>query len=48
MKKIIKKTITNSINKLNMPKVEFSLQVPKNKKHGDVATNIKTKSKIVS
>ena len=40
MKKIIENSLNNTIKNLDMPKVEFSLQIPKNKEHGDLATNI--------
>ena len=40
MKKIIKKTLDNCIKNLNLPKVNFSLQIPKNAEHGDFATNV--------
>ena len=40
MKKIIKNSLNHTIKGLDMPQVEFSLQIPKNKEHGDLATNI--------
>ena len=40
MKHIIKKSIDKVVGDLGAPKVEFSLQIPKNKDHGDLATNI--------
>ena len=40
MKHIIKKSIDKVVGDLGTPKVEFSLQIPKNKDHGDLATNI--------
>ena len=40
MKKIIEKSLHNAIKDLDMPEVEFSLQIPKNKEHGDLATNV--------
>ena len=40
MKKIIKKTLDSCIKNLNLPKVNFSLQIPKNAEHGDLATNV--------
>ena len=39
MKKNIEKSITEAIIKLKMPEVKFSLQIPKNKDHGDFSTN---------
>ena len=40
MKKIIENSLNNTVKNLDMPEVEFSLQIPKNKEHGDLATNI--------
>jgi len=40
MKKIIENSLNNTIKNLDMPEVKFSLQIPKNKEHGDLATNI--------
>ena len=40
MKTIIENSLNNTLKNLNMPVVEFSLQIPKNKEHGDLATNI--------
>ena len=40
MKKIIENSLNNTIKDLDLPEVEFSLQIPKNKEHGDLATNI--------
>ena len=40
MKKIIKKTIDKTLTILNLPEVEYNLQIPKNKENGDLSTNI--------
>ena len=40
MKKIIKDYIGNIIISLKMPAVEVPLQIPKNKDHGDLSTNV--------
>ena len=40
MKNLIKSALDQSTKILNMPLVEYSLQIPKNKDHGDIATNI--------
>ena len=40
MKTIIENSLNKTLKNLNMPVVKFSLQIPKNKEHGDLATNI--------
>ena len=40
MNKLLNKIICDVLEKLKMPKVDFSIQIPKEKSHGDVATNI--------
>ena len=40
MRKIIENSLNSIIKKLDFPKVDFSLQIPKNKEHGDLASNI--------
>ena len=40
MKNIIKKNINNALESLNLPIVEYNLQIPKNKENGDLSTNI--------
>ena len=40
MKNFTKKTLTDCLKSLDFPLVDFSLQIPKNIEHGDLATNI--------
>ena len=40
MKNIYKTSLIKALESLKFPIVEFSLQVPKNKNHGDLATNV--------
>ena len=40
MKKLIEKKIKKIITSLKMPDIEVSLQIPKNKDHGDLSTNV--------
>ena len=40
MKKIIKEYISDVIASLQMPSVDIPLQIPKNKDHGDLSTNV--------
>ena len=40
MKNIIKKTIDKTLTILNLPEVEYNLQIPKNKENGDLSTNL--------
>ena len=40
MKNIIKKNINKALESLNLPMVEYNLQIPKNKENGDLSTNI--------
>ena len=40
MKKIIKEYISEVIISLKMPSIDIPLQIPKNKDHGDLSTNV--------
>ena len=40
MKNLYRASLIETLEALEMPIVEFSLQVPKNKKFGDLATNV--------
>tara|TARA_B100000029_G_C17595434_1_gene963946 strand:+ start:1013 stop:2620 length:1608 start_codon:yes stop_codon:yes gene_type:complete len=40
MKNFTKKTLNDCLENLDFPSVDFSLQIPKNIEHGDLATNI--------